>query len=493
MFNNNIINLLLRNLQKNMKMKRFLLVMAILSSIATGSGIAQKSWTLEECIKYALDNNIQIKRQELQTESNQNNLEQSKFQILPSVNGNASHGWNFGHSTDRITNQVYTTTVMSDNFTLQASLTLFSGFQIINTVQQNKYLVEKSLQDYQRARNDISLQIATAFLQILFCEEALTIAQSQLDVTTLQLEKTKRLVEVGNKAKGDLLQIQAQEANEKFNVVNAKNNLKIANLTLAQLLELKNTDDFKTLRPDSVAINYNNILSSVDEIYKDAENKLPNIKSAEYDLKSSEKGLAIAQGSLYPKLTLSGSIGTGYSDAYQKTDSVGYSSATIGYVNGDQNLPVTNVYQRFYYGNYPFANQLKDNIYKAIGFNLSVPIFNGFQAQNYVRNSKLKVKDSQYALEQSRKSLYAEIQKAHADAIAALERYNAANEAVISNEESFKYTQQKFDVGLVNSVDFNVAKNNLTKAKSDLIQAKYEYVFKIKVLDFYKGNPITLK
>jgi outer membrane protein len=475
-----------------MKMKRFLLVVAMVTGFTTGSGLAQKNWTLEECIKYALDNNLQIKRQELQSEVNKNNFQQSKYQILPNLNGSATHGWNFGHNTDRITNQVYTTTVMSDNLGLQSSVTLFSGFQILNTVKQNRYLMEKSLQDFERAKNDISLQIATAFLQILFSEEALNIAKSQLDVTALQLEKTKRLVEVGDKARGDLLQIQAQEASEKYNVVNAKNNLKIANLTLAQLLELKNAEDFKISRPDSVPINYNNILTSVDDIYKEAEAKLPNIKSAEYDLKSSEKGLDIARGKLYPTLTLTGSIGTGYSDVNKQTDSISSGTATLGYVNGDPTLPVTNVYQKFYYGNYPFYNQLKDNNYKAIGFTLTVPIFNNFQAQYYIKNSKLKVKDSEYSLEQSKKSLYAEIQKAHADAVAALERYNSANEAVISNEESFKYTQQKFDVGLVNSVDFNVAKNDLTKAKSDLIQAKYEYLFKIKVLDFYRGMPITL-
>lgn len=482
-----------QNLRKMMKMKRFLLVVAIVAGFTFQSGIAQKNWTLEECIKYALDNNLQIKRQEIQSQVSNNSFQQSKYQILPNLNGSASHGWTFGHYTNQITNEVYTSTVMSDNFGLQSSITLFSGFQILNTIQQNKYLMEKSLQDYEKAKNDICLQIATSFLQILFCQEALNIAQSQLDVTTLQLDKTARLVEVGNKAKGDLLQIQAQEATEKYNVVNAKNNLKIANLTLAQLLELKNAEDFSITLPDSVPINYNNVLTPVDDIYKEAEAKLPNIKSAEYDLKSSEKGLDVARGSLFPKLTLTGSIGTGYSDVNKRTDSISYINKTIGYVNGDQSMPVTTVYPNPYLGSYPFFSQFRDNNYKAIGLNLTVPIFNGFQAQYYIKNSKLKVKDSEYSLEQSKKSLYAEIQKAHTDAIAALERYNSANEAVLSNEESFKYTQQKFDVGLVSSVDFNVAKNNLTKAKSDQIQAKYEYLFKIKVLDFYRGMPITLK
>ncbi|HEY4785125.1 MAG TPA: TolC family protein [Bacteroidales bacterium] len=476
-----------------MKMKKILFVISVIACLFTNNSQAQKSWTLEECIRYALDNNIQIKRQELQSETMRNNYQQSKFQTLPNLNAGAGHNWNLGRSVDRYTNEITNTTVMSDNFYIQSSVTLFSGFQTINTIQQNKYILEKSLQDYEKAKNDISLQIATAFLQILFSEEALNIAQNQLDVTSLQLEKTQRLVEVGSKAKGDLLQIQAQQANEKYNVVNAKNNLKIANLTLAQLLELKTADDFKISRPDSVKIEYSNVLATVDDIYKEAESKLPQIKSAEYDQRSNEYGLAVARGQRYPKITMTGSYGTGYSDARQKTIGLTPSRTTVGYVNGDANLPV-------YYdalvpesGNYPFAEQLKDNASKSLSFSLSVPIFNNFQTNYYISNSKIKVKDSEYNLEQSKKGLYADIQKAHADALAALERYNSANEAVVSNEESFKYTQQKYDVGLVSSVDYNVAKNDLTKAKSDLIQAKYEYIFKIKVLDFYRGQPITLK
>jgi len=453
-----------------MKVIRFLSAISLLVCFATNQSQAQKSWTLEECIRYALDNNIQIKRQELQTEYTKNNLQQSRYQMLPNLNGGASHYWNFGRNINSITNQIYTTTTMSENYGLQSSVTLFNGFQILNSIQQNRYLQEKSLQDFKRAQNDISLQIATSFLQILFSEEALNIAQSQLDLTVLQLEKTKRLVEVGNKAKGDLLQIQAQEASEKFNVVNTKNNLNIANLTLIQLLEIKTLDGFKTSRPDSVSMDYSNALISVDDIYKEAEANLPQIKSAELDLKSAEKGLDISRGQRYPKLTFSGAIGTRYSDVNKKIDSVTLRATT-----------------------FPFLTQLKNNSYQSIGFDLNVPIFNNFQVNYNISNSRIRVKDFQYNLEQSKKALYAEIQKAHADAIAALERFNSASEAVVSNEEAFKYTQQKFDVGLINSVDFNVAKNNLTKAKSDLIQAKYEYIFKIKVLDFYRGKPITLK
>ena len=475
-----------------MLLKYLITTLILILCFSFYKGQAQKAWTLQECIIYALDNNIQIKRQELQSELAKNNYNQSRYQVLPNLNAGGSHNWNFGRNVDRYTNEITNTTVVSDNVSIQSSVTLFSGFQILNTIQQNRYLMEKSLQDYSKAKNDMCLQIATVFLQILFSEEALTIAESQLEVTSLQVEKTKKLVDVGNKAKGELMQIQAQEASEKYNVITARNNLKIANLTLAQLLELKNDNDFKISRPDSIHFDYKNVVATVDDIYKEAEAKLPEIKTTEYDQKISETALAIARGQRSPTLTLSGSYGSGYSNARQRTDSLGNTISTVGYVNGDLNMPVLFPTQIPYSGKYPFFSQLKDNAYKTLSISLSVPIFNNFVVNKNINNANIRLKDASYGLEQSKKNLYKEIQTAHADAQAAIEKYNAANEAIAYNEESFKYTQQKFDVGLVSSVDYNVAKNSLTKAKSDLIQAKYEYIFKIKVLDFYRGIAITL-
>jgi len=453
---------------------------------------AQKQWTLQDCINYALQNNIQIKRQELQSNIAKNNYQQSKMEILPNLNGGGSHTWNFGRNVDRFTNEIVNNNVTSDNFYLQSSLNLFSGFQIINSVQQNKYLLEASLQDYEKAKNDISIQIATVFLQVLSGEEALDIAQKQFDVTHLQLEKTKKLVEVGNKARGDLLEMQAQEANDKYNITVANNNLKISYITLVQLLELKSVDDFKIKIPDTIAIDHSNVLATVDDIYKEAEAKLPEIKSAENQLRGYEKGLSVTRGQLLPTLSLVGTLGTGYSNARQRTDSLMPVANTIGFVNDDPNLRVINHSVIPISGKYPFFSQLSDNESKSIAFNLTIPIFNQFQVRKNVKNAKIRVNDQNYNLQQAKKSLYAEIQKAHANALAAFDQYNSANEAVVANEEVFKYNQQKFDVGMISSVDYDIVKNNLTKAKSNLIQAKYDYIFKIKVLDFYKGIPIVL-
>jgi outer membrane protein len=444
-------------------MKRLVGVMFFtlaLLSMAT----AQKQWTLQECIQYALDNNIQIKRQELLTKVDQKEYQQSKYNMLPSIGANGDHTWSSGRSFNTNTGTIFTGNNMSDQFTVYGNITLFSGFQVKNTIVQNKFILEKSLQDYQKAKNDICLQIATVFLQILFNQEALAIAESQLQVTTLQVEKTGRLVDAGNKPKGELFQIQAQEANEKYNVINAKNNLNISYLTLVQMLELQSTEGFSVSRPDSISINNTNVLSSVNDIYTIAESNFPEIKSADLNLKSSEKGLDISRGEFYPKLTMSAGYNANYSQNLKKQNNESY----------------------------PFFEQVSDNNNKYLSFGLNIPIFSKFQTRTNVSKAKIRVLDAQYNLNQSKKELYQEIQKAHADASAAFERYNAANEAVVFNEESFKYVQQKYDLGIVNSVDYNIAKSDLIRAKSNFIQAKYEYVFKLKVLDFYKGLPIVL-
>jgi outer membrane protein len=472
-------------------MKRILTAFLI-ASIATCQVIGQKKWTLQECIQYALDNNIQVKRQELQTEITKTNYEQSKMEKLPNLTADASHNWNFGRSTDRFTNQILTSNVMSDNFSIQSSVLLFSGFQIKNTIEQNKYLVEQSLQDFQKTKNDISIRIATIYLQILFDMEALDIAEKQLDVTKLQVEKTKKLVDAGSKPKGELLQIQAQQANEVYNVTNAKNNLKISYLTLAQLLELKSSEGMDIVIPDTIQINNLNVLSSVDDIYNDAITKLPEVKSAEFNVKSAEKGLEITKGQYLPTLSLTAAYYTGYSDARKKYNYEKMNSDTLGYVNNNVTLPVIYNSAQYSEAKYSFFDQIKDNNSKAISFSLSIPIFNRFQTRSNVSKAKIRVLDANYNVEQTKKNLYQEIQKAHADATAAFEMYNSASEAVASNEESFKYIQQKYDVGLVSSVDYNIAKNDLIKAKSNNIQAKYQFIFKLKVLDFYKGLPLQL-
>lgn len=439
------------------KLIRFFILPVILLMLNISSE-AQKTWTLEECIKYALDNNIQIKRQEIQTEISKNNFNQSKYSILPNLQAGGTRNWGFGLHVNPYTNQLTDDLVVTDNYYIQSTVMLFNGFQQINTIEQNRYLLDKSLQDFEKAKNDITLLIATAYLQILSDEENLVVTKQQVELSHQQTEKMLKLFEVGSNSKGDLLVMQASEANDKYNYVTAKNNLNISYLTLSQLLELKSPEGFNIFNPDSISINIVDLPNTVDDVYKEAVAKLPEIKSAEFDLLNNQKGLTITRGQLSPQVSLSGDYTTGYAN----------------------DIPLS------------YGTQLSDQKYKSVWLSINIPIFNRFQTRTNISNAKLKIADSQYNLEQTKKVLYKEIQNAYTDAVAALEKYNSSNESVNSNSEAFKYSQQKYDVGLMNAVDYNLAKTNLIKAKSDLIQAKYEYIFKTKILDFYRGLPIVL-
>jgi outer membrane protein len=319
----------------------------------------------------------------------------------------------------------------------------------------------------EKIKNDITLNIATLYLQILFSYEILELAESQRDVTLQQVDRVSKMVDVGNKARGDLLEIKAQLANDNLNVTNAENSLKISYIELIQMLELEldSTGSFKIERPVIPEIDVEEI-QNVNELYATALNTLPQIRSSEFNLQGREKALSVSRGTRLPSLSMN------------------------GYYYSRYNNTATNPLDP--YETYRYIDQIKDNQYRQLSLELSIPIFNRRQVESYISKSKIAVKDAQYELEQTKKNLYMDIQQAHSDAIAALEKYKASIDAVESNKEAFNYTQQKYEVGLVNSVDYNIAKNELLKASSNLLQAKYEYIFKIKILDFYMGKQIIL-
>ncbi len=323
--------------------------------------------------------------------------------------------------------------------------------------------------------------------------ELLEVSTNQLDITKQQIKRTSQLVEAGSLAMGSLLEIQAQAASEELSIVNAENYLNISYLNLTQLLELETVSDFTILVPELPVPGEDFLIEQVNLIYKDAENVLPQIKSAEYSLRSYEIGLDIARGSRSPRISLQGSYSTRYSNIRQRP-SISDDEFTypIGVVEAT-GQPVVSFPQRVtQMGDYPFGDQFKDNLTYGLTLNLSIPIFNGWQTNTAISNSKLSVLNSRYQLQNTKNLLYKEIQQAYADAIAALKKYRATEKAVFFMEESFRYTEQKFNVGLVNSVDYNTSKNQLTRTQSDLLQAKYEFIFKTKVLEFYRGNPLTL-
>lgn len=456
--------------------------------------ISQEAWTLEQCIDYALEHNIQVKQQELNTEYSKNTLTQSKFDILPNLNGTVSGGINSGRSIDPTTNDYTTQNIKQFGLGLSSSVTLFSGLQQYNSIKANEFNLKASIKDFEKLKNDIALNISAAYLQILFAEELVAIAEDQLGITQQQVDRTEKLVEAGSLAQGSLLEIQAQEASEELQLITAQNNLDLSYLTLTQLLELESTEGFSIIKPQIDEINEGRIAQTVGSIYAEGVELLPQIQSAELKLRSSEKSLAVAQGAYLPRLSLAASMNSNYSSRQQSVKKYKlFPSDTIGYTN-DGATVFTFPYMGAEYVNidYPFSNQMKDNLYKTISLNLTIPIFNNLQVLTGVRNSKLNVLSNQYTLESTKNQLYKEIQQAHADAVAALKKYKASEKSLAASQESFRYTQQKFDVGLVTTVDFNLAKTQLARVQSDLLQAKYEYLFKSNVLQFYRGKPIQL-
>ncbi|MCE3278441.1 MAG: hypothetical protein K0S44_632 [Bacteroidetes bacterium] len=453
---------------------------------------AAKTWSLEECIDYALKNNIQVKQSELNTSLSKVNMLQSEGNFLPSINGNASHSYNIGRTIDRFTNQFADAQVLSQNLYVSAEITLFSGFQNINSLKQSRYQYLASKYDVDKMKNDVSLNVATAYLQTLYTMDAADNARNQALITAAQVERTKKLVDAGASAKGTLLDMQAQLALEELAVTDAQNQLDIALLSLTQLLNLPNTEGFSIVKPDLTAVSESLLSATPTAVYNAAISNLPEVKSAEYNLKSASKAVDVAWGGLSPRLSFSASYGTGYSGASQRV--IGLPEFSTYAPNGDITSSGDTVYTPVFtnptFEKIPFSDQYRDNVNKSFGFYLQIPIFNKFQTKTAIDRAKIQKLSAELTIESTKLQIQKNVQQAFADANAGLKKYASSTKALEAMQESFKYTEQKFNVGMVNTTDYNTAKNKMTKAQSDLLQAKYEYVFKAKVLDFYQGKPL---
>jgi outer membrane protein len=449
-------------------MKRIWIFTGVLCLIAMSPAVqGQKEWTLEECIGHAHEHNLQVQRQQLMSKSAENNYTHAWAQALPNANIGANYTYNLGRAlnTENYTwiNQAF----YDGSVGFESRLNLFNGLSNYNYIQQSKYSLLSQIEGVKGLKNDITIQIAGAYLQILFNEELLKIAEEQLKVTRLQVEKNQKLVEIGNLSRGDLYEIQAQLARENSNVTSARNDLAISYLTLAQYmdLEIHSLDEFRILIPE-LGIEDANVLRSVDSVYNDALVELPRVKAAEYNLLSYEKGLKAEIGSAFPTIDFRYAVGSFYNE-----------------LSRDPQAPDEA---------YPWLSQLTDKRRQLLTVGISIPVFNRLYVQNRISNAKVGMMDARVALDQTKQTLYKTIQQAYADAGAALDNYDSNLETVKSMQEAFNYTEQKFNVGMVSSVDYNIAKNNLTKAQSDLLQAKYLYIFNTKILDFWAGRPITL-
>ncbi|MFA6335692.1 MAG: TolC family protein [Bacteroidales bacterium] len=419
---------------------------------------AQKRWSLEECIKYAWDNNLSIKQQEITVEQSENNVLQSKLRYLPSLNASLSHSMNWGRSVNMQDLQIIENKLsQSTSTSLSASVNLFEGLQKSNDLKSKKVVREISVQEVSRIKNQISIEISRAYLQILLSKEILQTAVQSLESVKQQAERTGKLVNAGSIAYSSLLEIEAQLATERVQVVNAQNQVNNSVLALKQLLDLTRETDFDVESPNLDFMIDSFAGESVEQLFEQSKT-LPQIKSADLNYKNSNLQLAIAKGASYPTISFSAGYGTYYSDS--KEDK--------------------------------FMDQFDDNRNPSIGFGLRIPVFNNWQSNTAIRNARLGVRKAEIDVRNTEQVLYKEIQQANSDALGYYEKYKASLQNVKAMEESFRYVQQKFDLGVLNATDYTVAKANLFKAQSDLYQAKYQYVFQLKILDFYKGIPITL-
>jgi outer membrane protein len=467
----------------------FVLFISILAGISTV--LAQQNvYDLRKCVDLAVENNISLKMSKLGVEMQRNNYTQSRASLLPTFNANASHGYNWGQTVDLYTNQFASERVQTNNFYIQSGVTVFNGFRLLNLVNQQSLELRAKMYDCDKTRNDIMLNVATAYLQVLYCTEQLNIAQGQSDITKQQISRMEQFVDNGLRSKDELLLLEAQLASEMVTTVKAKSALDIANLTLSQIMNIPDETDFVIVKPDLGSPESTPVmLMDPQDIFLYANDHLPQIKSAEVMVKSSEAGLKAAKGAVYPSLHLSASMGTGFSGARKD-----YNYTLSGFEpNGMFTSSLDTVYAPVFDVSEklrPFGDQINDNFNQSVALYLTIPLFNGLQTRTSVKNAELMAMNAQYSLELQKQQLMQEIQQAHADAAAALTSYLATKKSFEAMKESFSYAEEKYNIGLMSSTDYHDAKNRLMSAESQMLVARFELVFKSKLLDFYMGREI---
>lgn len=438
-------------------MKRNKLILALAMVISLPAMSQSREWSLQNCIDYAVEHNLTIKQQEDSRQQREIELNTSRNSRLPSLSGGASQNFSFGRGLTS-ENTYANTNTHSTSFSLGTDVPLFTGFQIPNRIKLSQLNLKATMADLEKAKNDIRMQVAAAYVDILYDIEIVNVAKRQIEIDSLQLVRLGIMLENSKASEAEVSQQRATLAQDQLTYVQADNNYRIAILTLTQLLELPSPDGFSVVVPE-VDIEHT-LLSTPDEIYALAVATKPEIQAEQYRLQGTENSIKIAKSGLYPTLSLSAGLGTNY---YK----------TSGY-NTDS-----------------FTKQLKNNFSQYIGLSLNIPIFNRFETRNNIRSAMISQHTQQLQLDMAKKTLYKDIQQVYYNALAARSKYESSNVAMKSSEDAFKLMSAKYENGKANITEFNEAKNNYLKSQSDCVQAKFEYIYRIKTLDFYKGSELT--
>ena len=443
-------------------------MMAFLSAIAPANAQEQTApWSLEACINYAYANNLQLKQKMEEQEARKVELHTSKHSWLPAVNANMGQSFQFGRSTSK-SGVIVDQNAANTTFNINLDMPIFDGFKIPNDIAARKLDLQAAIESLNKAKEDLAVNIASYYLQVLYNKELQRVAQLQVDLDREQVNKTEAMVNAGKVPLSQLYDIKAQLARDEVTLTEATNNVQLALLDLAQSLELERSDrSFDIVTPqitDAVAENMSSILPP-ETIFDQAVTFKPQIKEQEYLLESQKRMLKVAQAGYYPKLN----FGASYSNGYYHTSMGGEFADTRS-----------------------FGDQLKQNGQKIVGFSLSIPLFNRFQVRNSVRSARIGINNQLLLLENSKKTLYKEIQQAYYNATAAQEKYTASDKSVASSREAFSYAQARYEAGKSTVFEFNEAKTKYAQSLAEQAQAKFDFIFRAKILDFYRGTPLKL-
>lgn len=419
---------------------------------------AQETWDLQRCITHAIEHNLSIKQKEAARNQSEVELNTAQWSRMPNLNGNIGQSFNFGRAL-QADNTYGNRNTRNTNFSLGTSIPLFTGLQIPNSIALSKLNLKAATEDLEKAKEDISLQVASYFLQVLFNEELAKIARNQVALSQEQLDRKIAFFRNGKASEAEVLEAKSRLAQDQLSLVQAENNHQLALLDLSQLLELPSPEGFQINVPD--IDNFSVHLTLPEEVYAQAMMNKPAIKAAQYRLQGAEKSIKIAQSGYYPQLSFGAGIGTNYY-----------------HLSGIENAP--------------FSTQWDQNMNKYLQFSLSIPIFNRFQTRNRVKSARIQHTALSWQLEESKKALYKEIQQAYYNALAAESKYKSSQSANESAEASFRLMSEKYANGKASATEYNEMRTAWMKALSDGVQAKYEFMYRSKILDFYKGVPLTL-
>jgi outer membrane protein len=471
------------------KLKPAALVLLLLSGVAAN---AQEKISLEKAIQNALDRNLQIKQSQFTEALATEDYKQAKYNMLPSVNASGQGSYNFGRSPNLTTYAYTNQTFYYVNGQAQASLILFQGRQLHEQILASKLSLEADKNSTAKVKNDLVLNVVTTFLSALNNQDLVTAAKQQIDIAQLTLDRTGKSLKVGNSTMADLSQSKAQLATAELNLTNAQNAYESSVLTLKQYMEMDPNTAIEIDRPDVTKIADLKTAYDANYVIGTALKINPDIKLAESQERTYAEQIKVARTSYYPTLSLFGSFGSNYSSISQNIIGGQTISQQIGVVQGTNQPVFSQITAPIVATSYPFASQFGNNYNGSVGVNLQIPIFGKFQVRTTVRKAKLSYENAAVTTQLAKNTLTKTISQAVLDAQAAAKKYQSALQTYLANKDAYNVTQQRYNVGLVNSLDYNTSLTNLNKSQFDMISAQYEMIFRSKVIDYYLGNPITL-